>query len=925
MSSYKNFVAKTDKEDKELWLPLWMHHRDTVGVMEKLINKWLPLSTIYSTGLKEDEFKKAAIFIAGTHDIGKANSYFQSIITKELLEKRLELEEDGFVINNTYLNSGKVPHAYVSEEILKFILENVVEDKYKLNAYASVLGAHHGKPNNNQNKIRTSDGHFIYETEIFGRENSAEYTRWINVWNEILEDAYKLSGINEFEELPVISLQAQMVLSGLLIMADWMASNQYYFHLIGLQDSFQIENYDNRIMDAWNLFEFPERWESEISYMDDNIFEDRFGFLPNEVQREFVNIVNNSIEPGLFILEAQMGVGKTEAALAAAEVLANRREADGIFFGLPTQATSNGLFSRLVEWAKEISEDTYNSIKLAHGSADLNKEYQKYNFYGKSTVNEDAINEGIEIHPWFQGNKKSLLADFVIGTVDQFLLASLKRKHLMLRHLGLSGKIVIIDECHAYDTYMNEYLLASLRWMGAYGVPVIMLSATLPKEQRKNFINEYSKYYIKCFLGKKGKHKPIIENEDWDKSDAYPLFTWTDGNSIKQKTIELTIKSKEVTISYERTIEDMLMKVFDKTNNAGCACIIANTVREAQEIYYEAKKRLRDYTIILYHAQFIMADRMKKEEELLSRLGKKSTIKERKNVLLIGTQVLEQSLDYDVDILVTQLCPMDLLLQRIGRLHRHVRDGSDPNKIRSDRLKKPEAIVLLNGDEDQYDSGTKSIYGDYLLKRTMKELEINNNRVVVPNDISRMVQQVYDFDFLYGDEEKDKRIFDYEREDKVKRADAYALCKPQKSRKAKMDGMLNVENDEEEAEAAVRDGVESIEVIVLKKTSDHCASILEDVNYLIDMNQIPLDYDAKMLVTQKLRLPSFFSSKYRIHNTLKYLEDITIEEVPIWQESSWLNGELFIFLDEDGKALLGNCEISYTFSEGFRYKEKVSD
>ena len=154
MKKYKNyieFVAKTDKSNTELWLPLWMHLRDTVGAMEKIIDKWIPESVIKATKLNKNEFEKVAIFFAYTHDIGKVNSYFQSIITKQIIEKRIALEEKGFIINDIYMDQGKTPHAYVGEEILKHIIEkkcNTIEEKNKLNAYASVIGAHHGKPQN---------------------------------------------------------------------------------------------------------------------------------------------------------------------------------------------------------------------------------------------------------------------------------------------------------------------------------------------------------------------------------------------------------------------------------------------------------------------------------------------------------------------------------------------------------------------------------------------------------------------------------------------------------------------------------------------------------------------------------------------------------------------------------------------------------
>lgn len=106
---------------------------------------------------------------------------------------------------------------------------------------------------------------------------------------------------------------------------------------------------------------------------------------------------------------------------------------------MPTQVTSNGMFPRLLQWAEKENEneDLVHSIRLAHGASQFNTEYQNFAFVGKSNTEEDSKENGIVVHPWFEGNKKALLADYVIGTVDQFLLSVLKRKHFVLRHLGL--------------------------------------------------------------------------------------------------------------------------------------------------------------------------------------------------------------------------------------------------------------------------------------------------------------------------------------------------------------------------------------------------------------------------------------------------------------------------------------------------------
>ena len=177
------------------------------------------------------------------------------------------------------------------------------------------------------------------------------------------------------EELPKIDIAVQMLLSGLIIMADWIASNTYYFPLIPIDSCGSADLYPQRDLKAWNKLKLPESW-SPMSYaMDSTGFEDIFEFAPNAVQSAVIEAVNESADRGgIYVLEAQMGVGKTEAALAAAEVLASNGKCSGVFFGLPTQATANGIFLRLKEWAKNQAEDMRlaNSgfqMKIAKGLA----------------------------------------------------------------------------------------------------------------------------------------------------------------------------------------------------------------------------------------------------------------------------------------------------------------------------------------------------------------------------------------------------------------------------------------------------------------------------------------------------------------------------------------------------------------------------
>jgi CRISPR-associated endonuclease/helicase Cas3 len=265
-------------------------------------------------------------------------------------------------------------------------------------------------------------------------------------------------------------------------------------------------------------------WTAGSEFRRPDFFRTRFDFLPNALQRFVLDILSDSFNPGIMVIEAPMGKGKTELALLVAEIFAHRAQRGGLFFALPTQATSDGVFGRIKSWTEELNSGERHSINLVHGKAQFNEDFQALPRFGNSANigdDEDDLNVGVTgVHTWFSGRKLSMLADFTVGTIDQLLLMALKAKHLMLRHLGLADKVVIIDECHAYDAYMSRFLTTSLRWLGAYGVPVIVLSATLPAEKRVSV--------IKAYLGL-SEEKGSLHNESaLLENRSYPLITYTE-------------------------------------------------------------------------------------------------------------------------------------------------------------------------------------------------------------------------------------------------------------------------------------------------------------------------------------------------------------------------------------------------------------
>ena len=836
-------AGKTDPENTSLWLPLWMHLWDTAGIMERLVRQWLPESAKQAMGFECEEALLAhARFLGGIHDIGKATVAFQANILRTLPEARQRLEMLT-PLDCPEQNRRESPHARAGEAIL---LWNDCPG-----GLASIVGAHHGRP---QSCAAVDDQLECWESNYYlkGQEKV-----WQSFWTELLMTVLQDCGFDDTAELYDLDPQEEVLLTGLLIMADWIASNTEYFPLIPVEELGSMEDYPARVDRAWEKLALPFPWKAQPGIADPQEFAVRFGFAPNAVQRAVLEAVDTAAEPGILILEAQMGVGKTEAALAAAEVMASRFGLGGVFFGLPTQATANGIFPRLLGWADTQSEETLpQAIKLAHGMAELNENYLRLQGRGVQ-LEEDAQEEHrVQVHQWFRGNKQVLLANFVIGTVDQLLLAALAQKHVMLRHLGLAGKVVIIDECHAYDTYMNCYLDRTLEWLGWYKVPVILLSATLPARRRTE------------------PELPAL---------------------LRRKLAE-----------------------------GGCAGVIVNTVKKAQKIAQLLRESLPDKEVQLFHAQFLMPDRAARENQLMARIGKESTPKERNDLIVVGTQVMEQSLDIDLDVLVTELCPMDLLLQRIGRLHRHHRSRPAP-------LQQACCAVLDTG-EDAFDAGSEAVYGQWLLWRTRKFLP---RSIRLPEEISPLVQRVYGWEREApgGAQGEEMRcIYERTQEKKKARAEAYLVPQPETHRLAQLntldDWMQNEgARSDPAARAAVRDGDPSVEVLVMQRRADGSIHFLpwQEGGSAVAADSPPPPETALKIARQKLRLPAVFGKAWKVDGVIRELEADNRSRLAAWQLSPLLHGELVLLLDENLTARLVGMELCYDRENGLYYQKEETD
>lgn len=897
------------------WLPLIIHLNDTENTIGWLYNHWLNdgQRKILSAGFEyEDELLKFVKFLGFIHDIGKATPAFQTKTSydrdeelDDYLVKRLVDVGMAGLESADFPSRRQSPHNKAGEALLS--------DWGVPEEICAIIGGHHGKPFSGSQSEQLKE----YTANYFQKDNDPKtQERWHNVQKSILQMGLDSLGYDSISELPQNISQPQSVLfEGLLIMADWLSSSESLddgrplFPLINLEKSAKDVDIQSRYQTAINNWNQDDSVAFKPVFDTGSNYEKRWGFKPRNIQKVMSDAIGKIVDPGIIIIEAPMGIGKTEIALTAAEQLAYASGRDGIYIGLPTQATTNAMFNRVNNWLKNIADEEHEklSIKLMHGKAMFNQTYRSLPH--AENIDDDGADGSVTVNGWFSG-KKSILTKFTVGTIDNLLLMGLKQKHLFLKHLGFSGKVVIIDEAHAYDAYMNSYLCVVIRWLGAYHVPLIILSATLPKKKRQEWIETYlnGKYHKDKIWRSK-----VSFPQGWELEESYPLLSYLDGDIVKQITDfgvpDRNQKKKIQVCRFNAGDEETIENVVEKIKDGGIAGIIVNTVKRAQKL---AKIVPDDIELMVLHSAFLAPDRTVKEEKIQDAIGKNGN--RPKKMIVIGTQVLEQSLDIDFDILYTDIAPMDLILQRIGRLHRHEIN-------RPQNLSAPQVNVMeINGMGDYGDANEK-IYGKYLLMKTDYYLK---NEINIPEDISRLVQSVYSDEDVIDDDKlhEAKQISDRMIEKKEKKARNFQIGKPKYSRRNNTihrwldKDMKNLSENDQSACAAVRDIDETIEVILIKREQD------EDV--LLDGRSIS-NVSSREVAEQLIRIPSAVIPEYDIEKMIRELEKSTRIRYPEWANDTWLKGMLMIVLDKNLETDLNGWHLKYSREYGLSYERNDVD
>lgn len=990
-----SFWAKTgDKDSPTRGLSLIQHMLDAGSVAARLWDTWLApgLQERFSEHLhlSMEDTRALVCWLAATHDMGKATPEFSGQLDARrdenlaIYRQRIEQQDFEFPEDLVAPTSGlRCPHSKYSQSILTHLLTNNVEGlpSEVAETLASVSGAHHGTPANYlSNSADLSN-------VILERLSPKWHDTWQELYNITLERFGASSALQQLAQHGrAIPVSVQFCITGFVIMSDWIASNPDFFPM----GTFGSAEQEQRARIGWQALGLEQRWTAALDTNPDtpaaDLYASRFGWnnpTLRPMQEVVVEAARSMQSGGMMCIEAPMGQGKTEAGLIAAEFLAQATGRTGVALAAPTQATSNALFDRVIEWVEYQTNNVAqehggpiepHSMFLGHSKNRFNKSYEalsKADIFDESSTpgrenNRKTLRPGTSLarHSWLSGTKKGLLSSFVVCTIDQVLMTALQARHVMLRYLGLASKVIIIDEVHAYDAYMNQYLSAALYWLGQMNAPVILMSATLPAEIRTRLMVKYAEG-LKVWTDssssqpkqKLSAKERFASRQTKTQSNTtldldYPVIhtlTAEDNGSPKKWKVEQPVEQTEVELKLIDDSPESVLNVLEPlANDHGCAAVICNTVGRAQEMHAFLSERFGEEHVILTHSRFTATHRAEQEEILVSKLGKKAHYSKADGedssrphrLIVVGTQVIEQSLDLDFDVMITDFAPVDLVLQRMGRLHRH---DSRNSSERTPAYRKPVCYVRgvktfgSHVEAPDFPRGSKAVYEPMILLSSYAQLlpHFDGEPIRIPADISPLVQKTYQKNMSSeipeawsNDYEHAKRDYQQNQDHAERRAKGYLLCAPQGeyTMAGCMTSLLQSNDqrfsDEQIGEAKVRDTDASLEVIAIVAERNQPGNpnsaiksyrLLPSINGTDEADSLHFDasaddpptyWQSMQLAASSIRLPYQYSDapNHRIRGRIlrfdAALDQLEKERIENWQKSFMLEGQLILPFEE---------------------------
>ena len=687
----RRFWAKSDRNDHQR-IHLLEHHMADVGAcFEALLDQpTIRRRLARSGGLDrlDDAIAARLALFAALHDIGKVNTGFQTQIWRDadLVSGQRKPRRAGHILDLVPVLKGDdtATADWFFNALGWWKAATESWDDRRGETFCGLFIAalsHHGLP------VQLEGGRSP-NPRIWRDYSGLEPREYVQRVGELARGWFPAAWQSGAPPLPSAPAFQHMFL-GLCILADWIGSNEAWFPFCDEpRDDYMGEARGKArgAMKAIGLDLRKQRGRFNGAPRFDALFP-HVGQAPNAIQRA----VHDAALEHLVIIESETGSGKTEAALLRFARMYEERLVDGLYFALPTRAAAVQIHGRVKQFTANLFPERFRPpVVLAVPGYEPDTDANgvglpAYKVWWDSHYDNER--------PWAsESPKRYLAAQIAVGTVDQAMMAALKVKHAHMRAACLARNLLVVDEVHASNTYMRRILKALLdAHIGAGGYALLM-SATLGSAARRQWLST-GRFNI-------NDAPPLDEAFD----APYPAVSTRGPDGENTARVDENDREKTVAVSAEpfmRDFDRVAEQALQAARAGAKVLVIRNTVGYAVDTQRAVERRAigSDRALLfacndiptLHHGRFAAADRRLLDASVVARLGKDRA---PGGAVVIGTQTLEQSLDIDADLLITDLCPADVLLQRIGRLHRHSRDD------RPSGCAAPACTVLTPSDGD---------------------------------------------------------------------------------------------------------------------------------------------------------------------------------------------------------------------------------
>ena len=678
---------------------------------------------------------------AAIHDIGKVNIGFQTQVWKPGdVGGNRRFQRTGHTLDMVPVLNGDDEHAYRWFFGALGWSELVGWDDQDGGVVSDLLIAtlsHHGLP-------LSLDGGPAPNPEVWRPLGGLDPESYVRRVGELIRGWFPAAWDTTAPPLPAEPSFQHMFL-GLCTLADWLGSNEHWFPYRSEPDAAYIDSSRDRARRA--VTECGLDVQDQRRAVNDRgqlpSFTELFGYpTPNAIQRQAA--LETPLDKRLVVLESETGSGKTEAALWRFARLYETNQVDGLYFALPTRAAALQMHERILRFTSSafLKDQVPEAVLAVPGyprsDHATGKILQRYEVWW-----DDHPDDATRRRRWAaEHSKRYLAAQIAVGTVDQAMMAALKVKHSHMRAACLARNLLVIDEVHASDTYMRVILQALLDTHLGAGGHALLMSATLGSVARRRWLGSEATAGADSFPLQEAIRSPYpavsTRADDGERMVSA-------GENGQDKTVR--IRSVPLMDRFDAVAEYAL----DAARTGARVLVIRNTVGHAihtQRAIEEAvatpeRKLLFGLRGVPapHHGRFAACDRQDLDRSIEERLGKNAT-RSGGGLLLVGTQTLEQSLDIDADLLVTDLCPVDVLLQRIGRLHRHSSNHRPPGH------RTPTCVVMLPGRGDLtplLERGVNGlnqfVYPDLRILEATRRLVADDPEWVIPSINRSLVEQ----------------------------------------------------------------------------------------------------------------------------------------------------------------------------------------